>query len=120
MMMRITLPQGAIRVPPPRYAPAHFGCSWAGSGALLAALSAAALVWWRRRELAGRGRVVAGGTFLLVVGVVAVVWDVADDIVRGGLWEASISDAAMIGVAVASVGAMLILATRSSSERTLV
>lgn len=119
MMIRIALPEGIIRVPPPRYAPAHFRGSVAGSWALIAGLLLAALVWLCRRVLAGRGLVLMGGTFLLAAGVVAVSWDLADDILRGGLWEASVGDAAMIGVAAAAVGAALIWAARPWSAQGL-
>jgi hypothetical protein len=114
MMIRIALPEGTVRVPPPRYAPAHLGCSWVGSGALVVVLLLAAVVWLRRRALAGRGRIRLVGTFLLAVGVVAVVWDMADDVLRGGLWAASIGDAAMIGMAAAFMGVTVIWAARPS------
>jgi dolichol kinase len=119
MMIRIALPRGTVWVPPPRYAPPHFRCSWVGSGALVVALLLAAAVWLRRRALAGRGRVRMAGTILLAGGVVAVVWDTADDVVRGGLWAASIGDAAVIGVAAVSLGTTMIWAARPSSARGL-
>jgi hypothetical protein len=115
MMIRIALPKGTVVVPPPRYALAHFDYSWVGWGALVGALLLAAVVWLRRGALADRGRVRMAGTFLLAAGVVAVVWDKVDDIVLGGLWAASIGDAAMIGMAAASMGASMIWVARPSS-----
>ncbi|MGI8328950.1 DUF2207 domain-containing protein [Actinomadura scrupuli] len=112
MMIRIALPDGVIRVPPPRYAPAHFRGSAAGSWALIAGLLLVMAVWLARRPAAGRRPVLLGGTILLAAGVVAVSWDLADDILRGGLWEASIGDVALIGVSAAAVGTALVWAAR--------
>lgn len=113
MAIRVALPRGAVQVPPAVYAKRHLLFTWLGGVALSAAMVLAAAAWMRRAAFAGSGNASIVGTVLAVAGVAAVAWDVADDVVRGGVWSASIGDPALLGLAGAVLGGSLALVARA-------
>ncbi|WP_194293432.1 DUF2207 domain-containing protein [Actinomadura macrotermitis] len=106
MTVKVVLPEGAVRVPPPRYAAPYWTGGWAGLAALACALLA--LVPLSRRPAPGR----AAGPVLLGGGLALIVWDVSDDIVRHGLWGFSAGDTALTGLALVVAGAGALWAYR--------
>ncbi|MBE1531128.1 hypothetical protein H4W34_000961 [Actinomadura algeriensis] len=114
MRVRVRLPDRAVAVPPPAYAPPHWAGTWAGTAMLVLAIAALALVGRRpprgprprpvprRRPSAGTGLLAAGGALILV--------DVADDVLAGGPWAFSLGDASLAGLALLSAGAGILFA----------
>ncbi|MFG2002060.1 DUF2207 domain-containing protein [Spirillospora sp. NPDC048911] len=99
MSIRVSLPKGAIEVPPPHYARPHWQGSWAGTAAL--ALALGAIVLLARRPAPRR----YAGTALMALGAVLIAGDLADDIVVRGFWAFSLGDGCLAGLALVITGA---------------
>ncbi|MFC5744116.1 DUF2207 domain-containing protein [Actinomadura rugatobispora] len=108
VLVRVRLPKGAVNAPPPQYAPPRWDGTWAGTAVLGVALAAGMLVAARAaggrplpRPLPRRrsGRLLAAG------GALAVLADVADDVVPRGPWAFSLGDLSVAGLGVILVGA---------------
>ncbi|GAA2596829.1 DUF2207 domain-containing protein [Actinomadura fulvescens] len=98
MTVRVSLPKGAIEVPPPRYARPHWQGSWAGTAALALALGAVVLLARRpaRRPYAAE--------MLIAVGTALIAADVADDVAARGFWAFSLGDGCLAGLAMVIIG----------------
>ncbi|MFI0447129.1 DUF2207 domain-containing protein [Actinomadura sp. 6N118] len=107
MTIRVSLPKGAIKVPPPHYARPHWQGTWVGTAAL--ALALAAVVLLARRPAP---RPYAGET-LMAVGTVLIVADLADDIMVRGFWAFSLGDGCLAGLALVITGAAAVGTRRS-------
>ncbi|RAY15754.1 hypothetical protein DPM19_08230 [Actinomadura craniellae] len=105
MTIRLTLPRGALRASPPRYAEPHL--EWTGLGwALLAAAAGASIAV--RRVPVRRG----AGLALGAAGLVVLAVDAADDVLAGGLWAASIGDPALAGLGCVIIGFVIFRSDR--------
>ena len=104
MVIRVRLPKGAVRVPPPRYAPPRWRSTWAGTVALAVVFGSVGLVAWR----CGRGRPLPRsrtGNALVTCGALVALADFAEDVVPGGPWAFSLGDPALAGLATMVAGA---------------
>jgi hypothetical protein len=118
LVLTVRLAKGVVRVPPPRYARGHLLVGPAGFAVLGAGAAVAAAARLTRRRLSrtrGRRGILVLGTITGVAGVIAVMWDVADDIVAGGLWSASIGDPALGGLGAVLAGAVLLTTARAGT-----
>ncbi|GAA3947803.1 hypothetical protein GCM10023085_32530 [Actinomadura viridis] len=112
VVVQVRLPEGAVAVPPPRYARPRWAGTWAGTAALAAALAgtvavagfgAAGRPFPRRRP----------GEALVTAGVLLVLADVADDVVPRGPWAFSLGDLCLAGLSLALAGAGIRYAHRT-------
>ncbi|MCD0451320.1 DUF2207 domain-containing protein [Actinocorallia sp. API 0066] len=101
MVVRAAFTPGALSVPVPTRAPAHFGFTPWGWLVLLAA-APLGMVVHGRSPVWLRGAMLAGGAVL-------VVWDVLDDVIDGGVWRAAVDDKLLSGLMLLTLG---YLATR--------
>ncbi|WP_344590342.1 DUF2207 domain-containing protein [Actinomadura vinacea] len=115
VLVQVRLPAGAVDDPPPRYARPRWAGTWAGTAVLGVALGAAALVAGRA---AGGGPPPRrrAGRILVTGGALAVLADVADDVVPGGPWAFSLGDLSVTGLALASVGTGSVLVHRAMNR----
>ncbi|SEF91946.1 Predicted membrane protein [Thermomonospora echinospora] len=126
VLIKARLPEGAVQVPPPRYARPHFAASWPGYVALGLGLAAALTLWlprsgrraaallrWRPGARSPRWRPGRRtGTALVAAGTALVALDLADDVVAHGVWAASMGDPALVGLGLLTPGMILFLAGR--------
>ncbi len=114
LTVQAALPRGAVAVAPPMYARPHLLFTWMGAAGVGACLVAAAAGWGMGRGRSRPAGVVlrvskVTGTIAVAAGVGLVTWDTADDIVTGGLWEASVGDPALIGLGLMITGSVVLL-----------
>jgi hypothetical protein len=103
MLIQVRLPKGVIDVPPPRYARPRWTGTWAGTAALAVALAAVAVA--ARPGRPGRRPGPGAGELLVTGGTLAVLADIADDVVARGPWAYSLGDLSLTGLALLIAGA---------------
>jgi predicted membrane protein DUF2207 len=111
-LVHVLLPEGAVTVPPPRYARPHFAGSWLGYALLAVGLTAAAVAKTTAVPGTRRPRRAVGAA-LLVTGASALLGDALSEVFADGIWAFSIGDLALAGGGLLASGVVVLLTGRT-------